>query len=88
MARHLLEVHWIYKHLVPNIFGIVDKDKTSCCLSWLKDNFEEVSAHLDQNSDEIRKYVIAFMLFVLEIAIIPSKTRKNGIRHIFVRVQS
>lgn len=63
------------KQLALDIFGIVEEDKTSCRLSWLKDNFEVVPAHIDQNSEEIRKYVIAFMLFVLGTTIIPGKTR-------------
>ena len=57
-------------------------------MSWLKDNFEEVLAHIDQNSEEISKYVIAFILFVLGTVIILGKPRKNEIRHIFVRVKS
>lgn len=65
--------------LVPDIFGIIDEDKTSCLLSWLKDNFEEVLAHLDQNSEEIRKYVKPLCCLCWELPLFQVKLERTGI---------
>lgn len=54
-----------------------------CRLSLLKERFEHVHSHIDQDGGKIEKYVITFMLYVLGLAIFLCKNKEYAFWYMY-----